>query len=752
MKKDLKFFVFFSKKVILQKNKSMTSLRFNALKEIGSTEKKIGHYAGKRISSLFNNNVFTDRAMREYLTEEAYKSLLGSIRAGEKIDRKMADQVAAGMKAWAEERGVTHFSHWFQPLTGTTAEKHDSFFTIKSDGTAIELFDGNALIQQEPDASSFPNGGIRATFEARGYTAWDPSSPAFIVENGYGKTLCIPTIFIAYNGASLDYKAPLLKSVAALEKAAVDVCHYFDKNVNKITITLGWEQEYFLVDEGLANARPDLVMCGRTLIGHSPAKGQQLEDHYFGSIPERVFAFMQDFEQEAYKLGIPLRTRHNEVAPGQFECAPIFEEVNIAVDHNSLLMELMTKVAKRHKLKVLLHEKPFAGVNGSGKHNNWSMATDTGVNLLAPGKTPRTNLMFLTFFVNTIKAVHDHADLLRAAIASAGNDHRLGANEAPPAIISAYLGTYLTNVLDEIETRVKDKFSEQDEVILKLDIHKQIPELLLDNTDRNRTSPFAFTGNKFEFRAVGSSANCASPVTVLNTIVAESLRAFKAEVDAHIEKGEKKEVAILQVLRDYIAASKNIRFEGDNYSEEWEKEAARRGLPNLKTTPDALDAYITPKAKELFLRHNIYSDVELMARHEIMLEEYIKKVQIEARILGYLATNHVLPAAINYQNTLLNNVKSLKEVGLGEESYRAQLNLISLISKHVQVINDKVEAMISARKRANVIEDTRQRAETYCKEIRPYFDIIRYHADKLELIIDDRSWPLPKYRELLFLR
>jgi glutamine synthetase len=751
LKKDLKFFVFFSKKVILQKNKSMTSLRFNALKEIGSTEKKIGHYAGKRISSLFNNNVFTDRAMREYLTEEAYKSLLGSIRAGEKIDRKMADQVAAGMKAWAEERGVTHFSHWFQPLTGTTAEKHDSFFTIKSDGTAIELFDGNALIQQEPDASSFPNGGIRATFEARGYTAWDPSSPAFIVENGYGKTLCIPTIFIAYNGASLDYKAPLLKSVAALEKAAVDVCHYFDKNVNKITITLGWEQEYFLVDEGLANARPDLVMCGRTLIGHSPAKGQQLEDHYFGSIPERVFAFMQDFEQEAYKLGIPLRTRHNEVAPGQFECAPIFEEVNIAVDHNSLLMELMTKVAKRHKLKVLLHEKPFAGVNGSGKHNNWSMATDTGVNLLAPGKTPRTNLMFLTFFVNTIKAVHDHADLLRAAIASAGNDHRLGANEAPPAIISAYLGTYLTNVLDEIETRVKDKFSEQDEVILKLDIHKQIPELLLDNTDRNRTSPFAFTGNKFEFRAVGSSANCASPMTVLNTIVAESLRAFKAEVDAHIEKGEKKEVAILQVLRDYIAASKNIRFEGDNYSEEWEKEAARRGLPNLKTTPDALDAYITPKAKELFLRHNIYSDVELMARHEIMLEEYIKKVQIEARILGYLATNHVLPAAINYQNTLLNNVKSLKEVGLGEESYRAQLNLISLISKHVQVINDKVEAMISARKRANVIEDTRQRAETYCKEIRPYFDIIRYHADKLELIIDDRSWPLPKYRELLFL-
>src|SRR5690606_10987364 len=520
-------------------NKSMTSLRFNALKEIGSTEKKIGHYAGKRISSLFNNNVFTDRAMREYLTEEAYKSLLGSIRAGEKIDRRMADQIAAGMKAWSEERGATHFSHWFQPLTGSTAEKHDSFFTIKSDGAAIELFDGDALIQQEPDASSFPNGGIRATFEARGYTAWDPSSPAFIMESGYGKTLCIPTIFIAYSGESLDYKAPLLKSIAAIDKAAVDVCNYFDKNVNKVTVTLGWEQEYFVVDESLANARPDLVMCGRTLVGHAPAKGQQLEDHYFGSIPERVFAFMQDFEQEAYKLGIPLRTRHNEVAPGQFECAPIFEEVNIAVDHNSLLMDIMNKVAKRHKLKVLLHEKPFSGVNGSGKHNNWSLATDTGVNLLSPGKTPRTNLMFLTFFVNAIKAVHDHADLLRASIASANNDHRLGANEAPPAILSVYVGKYLTQVLDEIEARVTEKFTEQDEVILKLDIHKQIPELLMDNTDRNRTSPFAFTGNKFEFRAVGSAANCGSPLMIINTIMADSLKKFKGEVDGLIEKGDK---------------------------------------------------------------------------------------------------------------------------------------------------------------------------------------------------------------------
>lgn len=730
----------------------MSSLRFPALQELSSEDRKIGHYNGKRITAMFNSNVFTGKVIREYLSDEAYKSLMASIKSGTKIERRMAEQIAVGMKAWAEERGVTHFTHWFQPLTGTTAEKHDSFFTIKSDGTAIEIFDGDALIQQEPDASSFPNGGIRATFEARGYTAWDPSSPAFIMETGYGKTLCIPTIFIAYNGESLDYKAPLLKSIEAINKAAIDVCHYFDKNVSKVTVTLGWEQEYFVVDENLANARPDLVMCGRTLIGHAPAKGQQLEDHYFGSIPERVFAFMQDFEQESYKLGIPLRTRHNEVAPGQFECAPIFEEVNIAVDHNSLLMDIMNKVAKRHKLRVLLHEKPFAGVNGSGKHNNWSLATDTGVNLLAPGKTPRTNLMFLTFFINTIKAVHDHADLLRAAIASASNDHRLGANEAPPAIISVFTGTYLSQVLDEIEERVKDKFSEQDEVILKLDIHKQIPELLMDNTDRNRTSPFAFTGNKFEFRAVGSSANCGSSMTVLNTIVAETLKTFKNDVDALIEKGEKKEIAIMHVLRNYITASKNIRFEGDNYSEEWAKEAEKRGLNNFKTTPQALDAYITASAKQLFYNNNIYNERELEARHEIMLEDYVKKVQIEARILGYLCTNHVLPSAVNYQNILLENVKGLKEVGLGEESYRSQLNLLKVVSNHIQNINDNVEAMIEARKQANNAGNMHKSAEMYCNMVKPYFDKIRYHADKLELLVDDKLWPLPKYRELLFLR
>jgi glutamine synthetase len=730
----------------------MSSFRQLAIQNLNAEEKKVSGYGGKKITAIYNSNVFTGRTMREHLSDEAYKSLMASIKSGSKLDRRVADQIATGMKAWAENHEVTHFTHWFQPLTGVTAEKHDSFFTVKSDGTAIELFDGDALIQQEPDASSFPSGGIRATFEARGYTAWDPSSPAFIMESGSGKTLCIPTIFVAYNGESLDYKAPLLKSIAALDKAAVDVCHYFDKNVTKVIATLGWEQEYFVVDEGLANARPDLVMCGRTLVGHAPAKGQQLEDHYFGSIPERVYAFMQDFEQEAYKLGIPLRTRHNEVAPAQFECAPIFEEVNIAVDHNTLLMDLMAKVAKRHKLKALLHEKPFAGINGSGKHNNWSMATDTGVNLLGPGKTPRTNLMFLTFFINTIKAVHDYADLLRAAIASANNDHRLGANEAPPAIISVYIGKYLTEVLNEIETRVKDKFSEQDEVILKLDIHKQIPELLMDNTDRNRTSPFAFTGNKFEFRAVGSSANCASPTLVLNTIMTQTLRQFKTDVDALVEKGEKKEIAIMQVLRKYISDSKNILFEGDNYSEEWAAEAKRRGLNNFKTTPEALDALVTEKGKQVFFDNGIFTKRELEARHEIMLEEYIKKVQIEARILGYIATNHILPAAIEYQNTLIANVKGIKELGLDKKNYAAQLNLVEVISGHIQEINDNVEAMIEARKKANNTASSHKRAEMYCHEVKTYFDKIRYHADKLELVVDDNLWPLPKYRELLFLR
>ncbi len=520
----------------------------------------------------------------------------------------------------------------------------------------------------------------------------------------------------------------------------------------KVYATLGWEQEYFVIDEGLANARPDIVMTGRTVFGHTPAKGQQLEDHYFGSIPERVYAFMRDFENEGYKLGIPLRTRHNEVAPAQFECAPIFEELNLAVDHNTLLMDVMTKVAKRHKLKVLLHEKPFAGINGSGKHNNWSMATDTGINLLAPGKTPKTNLMFLAFFVNTIKAVHDHADLLRSAIASAGNDHRLGANEAPPAIISAYIGHYLTNVLNEVESRVGDKFDEQDEVMLKLDIHKSIPELLLDNTDRNRTSPFAFTGNKFEFRAVGSEANCANGMTVLNTIMSETLTNFKKEVDALIEKGDKKEVAVMHIIKDYIKSSKKVLFEGDGYSEEWQTEAAKRGLPNVKTTPPALDAMVTEKAKTLFAKHNIYTHAELEARHEIELEKYIKRVQIEGRVIGDLAGNHILPAAIRYQNVLINNIKGLKDLGIDKTSYQAQLNVLTEISEHINKVQLVTEKMTEARKAANALSGSREKAVAYCDKVKPYFDEIRYSVDKLELLVDDSEWELPKYRELLFLR
>ena len=731
----------------------MQSLRFKALEKLTSNPVDVRVDASTKITGIFNENVFTLKTAREILSDEAYKSLQASTKSGKKIDRNMGNQIANGLRAWAESKGVTHFTHWFQPLTGLSAEKHDSFFTLKGDGTPIEEFEGGALIQQEPDASSFPNGGLRATFEARGYTAWDPSSPAFIMEIGNGKTLCIPTIFISYTGESLDAKTPLLKALVAVDKAAVEVCQYFDKNVTKVTSTLGWEQEYFVVDAGLANARPDLTMTGRTVFGHAPAKGQQLDDHYFGAIPERVYAFMRDFEQESYKLGIPLRTRHNEVAPAQFECAPIFEEANLAVDHNTLLMDVMERVAKRHSLKVLLHEKPFAGLNGSGKHNNWSLSTDTGVNLLAPGKTPKTNLMFLTFFVNIIKAVNDYAELLRASIASAGNDHRLGANEAPPAIISIFIGKYLTDVLNQIETRVAGKFDEQDEAMLKLDIHKSIPELMLDNTDRNRTSPFAFTGNKFEFRAVGSSANCANAMTVVNTIMAETLKQFKLSVDGLIEKGEKKEVAIMQIIQKYIVASKAILFEGDGYSEEWEKEAAKRGLPNIKTTPLALDAYITEKAKKLFSANDIYTHPELEARHEIMLEEYVKKVQIEARVMGELATTVILPSAIKYQNVLLTNVTGLKEAGLNESAYANQLQVLTKVSEHIAVMSDSVEKMIEERKKANELTNSRDKAIAYCDKVKgQYFDIIRYHVDKLEILVDDAYWMLPKYREILFLR
>ena len=730
----------------------MESLRFKAIHNLTANPFSVDVKGSTKITQIFGENVFTLKTAREFLSDEAYKSLLASIKSGSKIDRKMGDQISAGLKGWAEKKGVTHFTHWFQPLTGATAEKHDSFFTLKGDGGALEEFDGAALIQQEPDASSFPSGGLRATFEARGYTAWDPSSPAFIMEIGQGKTLCIPTIFVSYTGESLDTKTPLLKALVALDKAAVDVCQYFDKNVTEVTATLGWEQEYFVVDASLANGRPDLVMTGRTVFGHAPAKGQQLEDHYFASIPERVYAFMRDYEEEAYKLGIPLRTRHNEVAPSQFECAPIFESVNLAVDHNTLLMDVMTRVAKRHNLVVLLHEKPFAGIKGSGKHNNWSLATNTGVNLLGPGKTPKTNLMFLAFFVNTIKAVHDYADLLRASIASAGNDHRLGANEAPPAIISIFIGKYLTDVLKQIETRVGQKFDEQDEAMLKLDIHKSIPELMLDNTDRNRTSPFAFTGNKFEFRAVGSSANCAGAMTVLNTIMAETLTRFKTDVDAVIEKGEKKEIAIMQIIQKYIVESKDVLFEGDGYSDKWEQEAKKRGLPNVKTTPLAFDAFVTDKAKKLFEHNKIYSHSELEARHEILLENYVKKVQIEARVMGDLATNHILPSAIKYQNILIQNIKGLKEIGLAATASENQSQIVEKISEHINAMSTKVEEMIEARKVANEITGTREKAVAYCDTVKSCFDDIRYNVDKLELLVDDKLWELPKYRELLFLR
>ena len=702
-----------------------------------------------KVSEFFGENVFGIDAMREYLSDEAFNSVMAAMNQGTRIDRKMADQVAASMKAWANSKGATHYTHWFQPLTGTTAEKHDAFFEPTESGRAIERFGGSQLVQQEPDASSFPNGGIRNTFEARGYTAWDPTSPAFVM----GKTLCIPTIFVSYTGESLDFKTPLLKALSAMDKAAVEVCQYFDKNVTKVTATLGWEQEYFLVDEALYNARPDLAMTGRTLFGHIPAKGQQLEDHYFGSIPDRATSFMRDFEVESLKLGIPIKTRHNEVAPNQFECAPVFEECNLAVDHNQLLMDVMEKVARRHNFRVLLHEKPFAGVNGSGKHNNWSMSTNTGKNLLSPGKTPKTNLQFLTFFINTIKAVHDNADLLRASIASANNDHRLGANEAPPAIMSAFLGTQLSSVLDELETKVKSgKMSPDEKTALKLGVGK-IPDILLDNTDRNRTSPFAFTGNKFEFRAVGSSANCAGPMTVLNAIVADQLILFKKDVDALIAKNIDKDEAIFQVLRKCIVDSKKIRFEGNGYGEEWVKEAEKRGLSNIKTTPLALGAFVTKQTMDLFERHQIMSGREQHARYDIYLETYTKKIQIESRVMADLALNHIIPTAIKYQSSLIENVRGLKEIMSAadfKKNAQIQMEMISEISEHISTIKTKVDEMTEARKKANSITDVKKQAVDYCEKVKSYFDLIRYHVDKLEIVIDDESWPLPKYRELLF--
>ncbi|MFL1895844.1 glutamine synthetase III [Aquimarina sp. 2-A2] len=728
----------------------MSTLRFRALQEALS-RKNVAIKEIDRRSVLFGENVFNQETMQQCLTDDAYDSVMNAINSGTKMDRKIADQIASAMKDWALSKGVTHYTHWFQPLTGATAEKHDAFFETIGDGKAIERFGGGQLVQQEPDASSFPNGGIRNTFEARGYTAWDPTSPAFI----YGTTLCIPTVFVSYTGEALDYKTPLLRALQSVDQAATAVAKYFDKNVKKVNASLGWEQEYFLIDSALFNTRPDLVMTGRTLLGHSPAKGQQLDDHYFGSIPLRALNFMMDLEIECMRLGIPVKTRHNEVAPNQFELAPIFEESNLAVDHNSLLMDVMDKVGARHDFKVLFHEKPFAGVNGSGKHNNWSLSTNTGVNLLGPGKTPMSNLQFLTFFINTIKAINDNEELMRAGIASASNDHRLGANEAPPAIISVFIGEQLTAVLKELESVTNGKLSPKEKTDLKLNVVGKIPEILLDNTDRNRTSPFAFTGNKFEYRAVGSKANCANPMTILNTIVAKQLRNFKKEVDALIDTKElKKDEAIFNVLREYIKQSKNILFEGNGYGDAWEQEAAKRGLSNNKTTPVALKAKISEKSLALFEEMGVMNRIESEARYEIEMEEYVMRIQIEGRVLGDIARNHVIPTAVKYQNTLISNVSGLKRLYGDDFKMHAkeQMEIIEEISRHISQINTKVNEMTNARKEANNLTDSEEMAYAYCDKVKPLFDDIRYSCDKLELLVDDELWPLTKYRELLFTR
>jgi len=729
----------------------MSTFRFKALEDVLDRKVLTPESPSSKISDYFGKRVFHMSRMREFLSEHAMKSLLEAMESGSRIPRSLADQVALSLKDWAMSHGATHYTHWFQPLTGSTAEKHDSFFTPMDHGFSIERFSGTNLVQQEPDASSFPSGGIRNTFEARGYTAWDPSSPAFII----GKTLCIPTIFIAYTGEALDNKMPLLKANHAIEKAALRVCRFFDRNVKRVTTTLGWEQEYFLIDSALYNARPDIQFTGRVLFGHNPAKGQQLDDHYFGSIPERVHAFMRDFETESHLLGIPVTTRHNEVAPNQFEVAPMFEEANLSNDHNLLLMDILEKVARKHHFRVLLHEKPFAGLNGSGKHNNWSLATDTGVNLLSPGKNPKSNLQFLTFFINVIKAISDNSDVLRACIASAGNDHRLGANEAPPAIISVFIGSQLTKLLDDLEKSIKaGKMTPDDKTQLKLNIGK-IPEILLDNTDRNRTSPFAFTGNKFEFRAVGSTANCGVPMTGLNAIVAKQLNEFADNITARVKKGTKKDEAILKELQNLITESKKVRFEGNGYSDEWVKEAKKRGLSNIKDTPRSLLTLRSNEVKELYGDLDILSERELEARVEIELEKYQMQIQIESRMCGELSTNYIIPSALRYQKVLIDNAKGINDLfpkASATKATKVQLELITEISERVEEIKTMVDSMVEERRKANRIEDASKRAAAYCDKVKPYMEKIRYHTDKLELIVDDEMWPLPKLREILFTR
>ena len=727
----------------------MAELRFSALREVFSREPVEVKTPSKIISDYFGENVFDLPKMERYLSKEAYKVVKRAINESKSLNRQEADMVATGLKAWAIGKGATHYTHWFHPLTDGTAEKHDGFLEIGDNGNVVEKFTGEFLVQSEPDASSFPSGGIRNTFEARGYTAWDVSSPVFIV----GTTLCIPTIFVSYTGEALDYKAPLLKALSELDRAAVDVCQYFDKDVNKVVATLGCEQEYFLIDDALYYARPDIVLAERTLMGHQSSKDQQLSDHYFGSIPERVMAFMEDFECEAYRLGIPVKTRHNEVAPNQFECAPIFEEVNLAVDHNQLLMDIMRRVGRKHKFRVLLHEKPFAGINGSGKHNNWSMATNTGVNLLSPGKNPKTNLQFLTFLVNVIKAVNDSNDVLRASVMNESNSYRLGGHEAPPAIISVFVGTYLTNMLENIARKVTDKkMTPAQKTELKLGIGK-IPEILLDNTDRNRTSPFAFTGNRFEFRAVGSSANCSASMIVLNAAVAHQLTQFKKDVDVIIKKGLNKDEAIFQVLKKYILESERVLFEGDGYSKDWHQEAKKRGLCNLSSVPESISLYLTKQSRDVLIGSGVFTDKELESRVEVEYEKFTKKVQIEARVLGDLAINHIVPIAINYMTSLIENVKGLREIFNDIEFERlagARKEVIVTISDHISSIKKLVNEMVEERKKANIIEDNYKKAIAYESKVKPYLDEIRVHIDKLELLVDNEMWPLPKYRELLF--
>ncbi len=729
----------------------MAELRFSALREVLNREPVKIEPSCKIVSEYFAENVFDLPKMEHYLSKEAYKSIKHAIREGKSLTRQEADLVATGLKSWAISKGATHFTHWFHPLTDGTAEKHDAFLEVGDNGMTVEKFSGEVLVQSEPDASSFPSGGIRNTFEARGYTAWDVSSPVFIV----GTTLCIPTIFVSYTGEALDYKAPLLKALSELDKAAVDICQYFDRDVRKVIATLGIEQEYFLIDDALFNARPDLMLADRTLMGHQSSKDQQLSDHYFGSIPERVMAFMEDFECEAYKLGIPVKTRHNEVAPNQFECAPIHEEVNLAVDHNQLLMDIMKRISRQHNFRVLFHEKPFAGINGSGKHNNWSMATDTGVNLLSPGKNPKTNLQFLTFLVNVIKAVNDSNEVLRASVMSASNSYRLGGHEAPPAIISVFVGSYLTNMLENLAQKVTDrKMTPAQKTELKLGIGK-IPEILLDNTDRNRTSPFAFTGNRFEFRAVGSSANCGTSMIVLNSAVAHQLKIFKKDVDAIIKKGRNKDEAIFQVLKKYILESDRVLFEGDGYSAEWHKEAEKRGLTGSQSVPESLKLYLSQKSRDILVGNGVFSEKELESRVEVEYEKFTKKIQIEARVLGDLAINHIVPTAINYMTSLLENVQRIKEVFNETEFERlagARKEVIVTISDHITSIKRMVNEMVEERKKANKIEDSFKKALAYENKIKPYLNDIRYHIDKLELIVDNEIWPLPKYREMLFTR